>query len=188
MNRFTVDVDPPSFKPGLGPISSRLRIDHLYAFRPSDAESFRAEAAQKLGLGAQSTLLDLCCGRGELANRFAAYCLAVIAVNVSQEMPDRRIVKDSVAHHLLDVNADDRAALGKVDDVVVIGSAIHRAQQASLKRIAAENANRDSCGGSTADQGRCEADFMATLSPFLVDGKVAAKLVNWGMVYEPIVS
>lgn len=68
-----VDVDNPRFKSSIDPISSHSRIANFYKFRPPYIEEFFVDASRKLELSKNSVILDLCCGRGELASRFAAF-------------------------------------------------------------------------------------------------------------------
>ena len=224
---------------------------------------FFIEAAGKLKLSGHSTVLDLCCGRGELASRFSDYCKEVIAVDGSPGMLSRKIVKDNVSYHLLDVNQGDPGAIGVVDHIV-IGSAIHWVSGAALETLMQKHlrqggrifvthtlfrfdgqpygstlvdlnsrfgrdpgervdlwgkAKLSHCGYREADLirqvrnvsldlryllrnqlsyaygeffdlimadvGRYEKEFTDALSPFVVDGRLPARLVNWGVIYAP---
>ncbi|MBI5275207.1 MAG: methyltransferase domain-containing protein [Burkholderiales bacterium] len=112
-------------------IAAHSQIAAYYQFRPPYAPRFFRDAAAKLGATPDSVLLDLCCGRGELAAGFAASCKAVFAVDGSAEMLEHRIAKPNVTFLQHDVNAED-LALPQAADHFVIGSAIHWIEPASL--------------------------------------------------------
>jgi len=134
MNKPIVDVDNPQFKPSIDPIASHSRIANFYKFRPPYINEFFLEASRKLALSNNSVMLDLCCGRGELASRFAAFAKEVVAVDGSREMLAHKIINAKVKYHLLDINQEDLSSLKKVD-IVVIGSAIHWVKKAAVQKL-----------------------------------------------------
>ncbi|ROZ79411.1 class I SAM-dependent methyltransferase [Ramlibacter sp. WS9] len=119
-------------------IEAHSQIADFYKWRPAYAPSFFATAAQKLGLTADSCLLDLCCGRGELASGFSRFCGGVYAVDGSQRMLDNSIAMPGITYLLHDVNNED-ISLAKPVDHIVIGSAIHWVEPQSLERLVKRN-------------------------------------------------
>ena len=85
---------------------------------------FFQQASNKLDLSKNGIMLDLCCGRGELASGFSGYVNKVIAIDGSTEMLDHSIHRDNVTYHCADVNNDEMLFFETVDSIV-IGSAIH---------------------------------------------------------------
>ena len=266
MSCSIVDVDNPLFNPSIDAISSHSRIAHFYKYRPPYIDDFFVEATRKLNITKESTILDLCCGRGELASRFSAFSKEVLAVDGSPEMLDHKISKDNVKYYLLDLNKDDLCVINKVDHVV-IGSAIHWLKQATLQIIIDAHLNKNGyilvthtlfrfeeepyyarlqelnndfgrarhnpgggvdlwgggkmkkCGyhkldglrfvrpvlfdikyllhnqlsyayntffdNAMSDLSRYEREFFRVLTPYAVNNKLSAKLVNWGVIYIP---
>lgn len=138
MKKFLVDVDNDQFVPEIDPISSHSRIAGFYKFRPPYIKDFFLAASKKLNLGENTTLLDICCGRGELASQFCDFSKEVYAVDGSEEMLKNKINRDNVRYFQCDINRDELAIPDKVDHVV-IGSAIHWVKQATLERIIANH-------------------------------------------------
>lgn len=262
MDRFVVDIDNHAYTPAVDPITAHSRIAEYYRFRPPYLEQFFAIAADKLALDTRTTLMDLCCGRGELASQLAGYSQRVIAIDGSQAMLDHRIQRDNVEYLLHDVNAAALPIAEQVDHLV-IGSAIHWIAGSALKSIIERslrgggsvlvthttldlqgqnygpalralngrfgrsiNPNVDfwgdakllDCGFKRVDSIRVapvvqfgldylfnnqlaygygafydtivsrlaeyRAAFDMTLKPYLKQGKLSARLVNWGVIYS----
>jgi SAM-dependent methyltransferase len=119
-------------------IEAHSQIADFYKWRPPYAPGFFATAAQKLGLTADSCLLDLCCGRGELASGLSRFCGGVYAVDGSQRMLDNSIAVPGITYLLHDVNNED-FSLAKPVDHIVIGSAIHWVDPQSLESLVKRN-------------------------------------------------
>lgn len=119
-------------------IEAHSQIADFYKWRPPYAPNFFSTAAQKLGLTTDSCLLDLCCGRGELASGFSRLCGGVYAVDGSQRMLDNSIAMPGITYLLHDVNNED-FSLPKPADHIVIGSAIHWVEPQSLDRLVKRN-------------------------------------------------
>ncbi|MBC7604623.1 MAG: class I SAM-dependent methyltransferase [Ramlibacter sp.] len=99
-------------------------------------------ATQKLGVSRDSVMLDLCCGRGELASGFASFCRTIYAVDGSQKMLNNSIAQPNITYLLHDVN-HDAVALPQPVDCVVIGSAIHWVEPPSMARLLEHNLKTD---------------------------------------------
>ncbi len=123
-NIFEVDVDNPNFTFMADPISSHSRLAGVYKFRPPYLKIFFHQAANKIGLSKTDNLLDLCCGRGEIAAGFSEYVNHIKAVDGSDKMLANAINLDNVKYYLANVNTDQMSFIEKVDHIV-IGSAIH---------------------------------------------------------------
>jgi SAM-dependent methyltransferase len=119
-------------------IEAHSALAPFYAGRPPYTPVFFEKAALKLGLSGESILMDLCCGRGELSAGFAPRCKSIYAIDGSREMLDHRIPQPNVDYRLYDVNKDV-VALPQPVDHVVIGSAIHWLEPASLGRLIERN-------------------------------------------------
>jgi SAM-dependent methyltransferase len=119
-------------------IEAHSQLADFYKWRPPYAPSFFSAAAKKLGLTADACLLDLCCGRGELASGFAPFCGGLYAVDGSQRMLDNSIAMPGITYLLHDVNNED-FSLPKPVDHIVIGSAIHWIDPQSLGRLVTRN-------------------------------------------------
>lgn len=266
MTKPIVDVDNPEFKPSIDSISSHSRIANFYKFRPPYIEEFFVDASRKLALSKNSVILDLCCGRGELASRFATFTKEVVALDGSREMLAHKITNANVEYHLLDINDGDLTTLKKVD-CVVIGSAIHWIKKEAIQKIVDNHLNSKgkffithtlfrfdeqpyfaplqdlnktygrsptsnvdlwgtekmrNCGyqrldgirlvrsisfdleyllhnqlsyaydtffeNTMSDLNQYKKDFTRVISPFLKQGKLSAKLVNWGVIFAPVVN
>jgi SAM-dependent methyltransferase len=243
------------------PINSHSRIAGVYRFRAPYVEPFFSGLLKKMGLGAASVALDLCCGRGELAVGFAPSIREVYAVDGSSEMLDLAIPHDKVRYNQADVNQPGLTLPGRVD-AILIGRAIHWVGEAGLrtlterylapggvlmvssayfamaeqpwylpmqfyvKRFGYEYLNPDLLGvEKLAQLGYAQSDrvdvvktcsfsmdyllghqlssaygayqrnvmqdidgfskgLRAVVSPYLMDGKLTAKVVNWGVVFK----
>lgn len=130
----SVDPSDPDGRLFAGAIDAHSRLADFYKYRPPYSEVFFRELSGKLGLSRESVMLDLCCGRGELASKLASYCGGVFAVDGSAEMLKRRIVTKNVLYLKHDVNAESLALPGPVDHIA-IGSAIHWIRLDSLRNI-----------------------------------------------------
>jgi ubiquinone/menaquinone biosynthesis C-methylase UbiE len=119
-------------------IEAHSKLADFYDGRPPYVDDFFRQAGEQLGITPQSTLLDLCCGRGELASGFAAACRSIDAVDGSPQMLARRIERPNVTFRLHDVNRED-LALAQAVDHIVVGSAIHWVDPSSLGRLIERN-------------------------------------------------
>lgn len=115
-------------------ISSHSALAPYYADRTPYFESFFAELAARLHLDTQSTLLDVCCGRGELAAGLARYAGQIHAIDGSSEMLARSFARDQVSYALCNVNAEVYRA-GTPIDHFVVGRAMHHIHTPSLARL-----------------------------------------------------
>ena len=119
-----IDVDDPTFSYDVDPITAHSRIAQFYQYRPPYLKEFFEIIADKLNISGTGTLLDLCCGRGELASRFAEFAEHVFAVDGSKEMLDKKIPRENVEYFQADVNNGSLGLPWKVD-YIVIGTVIH---------------------------------------------------------------
>lgn len=121
-------------------IQAHSLIADLYKNRPPYVAGFFKRAVEKLGISTDSVLLDLCCGRGELASGFAPSCETIYAVDGSQQMLNHSIAMPNVKYLLHDVNNEDVVLPQNVDHIV-IGSAVHWIEPPKLARLIERNLN-----------------------------------------------
>ncbi|HVZ42366.1 MAG TPA: class I SAM-dependent methyltransferase [Ramlibacter sp.] len=115
-------------------IEAHSRIAQFYRFRPPYKASFFDAAAQKLGLTPETVLLDLCCGRGELASGFSRLCKSIVAVDGSERMLEHRIERPNVSYLRHDLNGEP-LALAERADHFVIGSAVQWLKPPKLREL-----------------------------------------------------
>jgi SAM-dependent methyltransferase len=95
--------------------------------RPTYAPEAVAWVAERAGLGAASTVIDLAAGTGQLSRRFASIGCRVIAVEPASNM--RAVLRDSVPEvTALAGTAETIPAEKGLADAVVIGNAFHHFQ------------------------------------------------------------
>jgi SAM-dependent methyltransferase len=131
-NNYDVDVDNPKWQPNLNSIATHSKIADYYKYRPPYLAEFFHIGAIKMKLRKSDKLLDLCCGRGELANGFSNYVDKIKAVDGSSQMLKNSIARNNISYHLADVNHDEMNFIEEIDHIV-IGSAIHWVSQKTWK-------------------------------------------------------
>lgn len=106
--------------------------EYYSQYRPKPSDGFVRSVVADLGWGATSRILDLGCGPGRLALRFAPFVQEVTGVDIEQDMVDEAIRQASAlgvdnvrflvgdAEHI----ADQRSALGTFE-AATIGEAFH---------------------------------------------------------------
>ena len=132
--KFTIDVDNPLYHPEIDPIDSHSRIAKVYKFRPPYMDKFFKEASRRLSLSHDDTLLDLCCGRGELSAGFADYAHRIQAIDGSREMLKNATQKSNITYVEADLN-NEIFHLAESANHIVIGSAIHWIKASRLKSL-----------------------------------------------------
>ncbi|MCB2051908.1 MAG: class I SAM-dependent methyltransferase [Novosphingobium sp.] len=106
----------------------------FYKYRTPYARSLFPALVEKLSITPQSTLLDVCCGQGELAVPLAEHARKVYAIDGAEEMLAHARPHDRVEYARCDVNIDGFAAPAPVDHIV-IGRALHWLKPDSLQRL-----------------------------------------------------
>ena len=119
-------------------INQHSKIADFYKFRPPYTNFFLNEAVKKMGIGKHSILLDLCCGRGELANSFSEHVKLIYAFDGSGPMLDNRIKRDNIIYNQRDLNNEDFSTPDLADHII-IGSAVHWLEDSSLSSIINNN-------------------------------------------------
>jgi SAM-dependent methyltransferase len=133
-NRFTVDVDNPELSSEENAIAAHSKIANFYKFRPPYHGDFFQQLVHKLRIDSTAEILDLCCGRGELASGISDFVNNVYGVDGSAEMLSNSINKSNVVYHQADVNKDPLPFEDKFDHFL-IGSAIHWIKYVPLNNI-----------------------------------------------------
>lgn len=137
-NKFDVDVDNPGFQAEADPILAHSNIAHVYHYRPPYEGEFFRRAATKMNIAQPDHLIDLCCGRGELAIGFSKYAEKITGVDGSKEMLKHATMHPRVHYELADVNMG-QLGFREPADHIVIGSAIHWISGMSLFQIIKEH-------------------------------------------------
>jgi SAM-dependent methyltransferase len=114
----------------------------FYRYRVPYHPGLFAELAKRLKLGPASTVLDVCCGSGEVASGLVNHAGRIFAIDGSAEMlsfapPHRQIV-----YARCDVNADAFRAPEPVDHFV-IGRAVHWLTPQGLTGLMDRNLRND---------------------------------------------
>jgi SAM-dependent methyltransferase len=139
---FPVDVDNPKFKPMVDPIRAHSQIADFYKFRPPYLKEFFHLSSEKLILRQTDNLLDICCGRGELASGFSGYVNKILAVDGSEKMLANAIAHEKISYHLADINNQPLSFVEKVNHLV-IGSAVHWIGAAALNGLIENNLHEE---------------------------------------------
>jgi ubiquinone/menaquinone biosynthesis C-methylase UbiE len=108
--------------------------------RPPYPETLTRDLLERAAIGRQGVLLDLACGPGRVALELAASFRSVWAIDLEPEMVDvgrqeatRRAI-DNVTWHV--GRAEDLAAPAGAFDLITIGEAFHRLDQALIAQKA----------------------------------------------------
>lgn len=102
-----------------------------------DALSKELAAGRRTG-----TILDVCCGQGQLSLGMAERGWRAIGIDFSEQMIARAARHDRIDYLLHDINASDRlpaSIAGDAFDHFVIGRAIHWIEERSLQAVIAAN-------------------------------------------------
>jgi SAM-dependent methyltransferase len=105
-------------------INAHNLLADLYKYRPPYLRDFFDELSAKLKLSQSDTVLDLCCGRGELADGVHDAVKHVFAVDGSQGMLSNAIQKSNIAFYSANVN-DGILPINEKVNHILIGTAIH---------------------------------------------------------------
>jgi SAM-dependent methyltransferase len=108
-------------------IAAHERIARFYKYRTPYGEKFFGKFAERAGLGADTRVLDLCCGTGAVAAGLAPWCKSVDAVDGAPTMIALAPAAAGVTYHLLDINSPAYADWvgGRAFDLVTIGMGIN---------------------------------------------------------------
>lgn len=123
-------------------ISIHAKLAKLYKYRPPYMNIFFQTTINKLNISEKTTLLDLCCGRGELASRFSPFSDNIFGIDGSAEMLKNKIEKKNITYFLSDINAETISLPDKVDTIVV-GSAMHWLEKNSLQSMINTNLKKN---------------------------------------------
>lgn len=137
-NIDSIDDRHPSAKVYADSIGQHSALAPFYKYRAPYLPAFFAGISEKLRLSPASTLLDVCCGRGELSAGFVKYCGRIFAVDGSSDMLAHAMTHDNIDYALHDVNQSTFKTPCQVDHFV-IGSAIHWVKAASLQEMIKAN-------------------------------------------------
>lgn len=129
-----IDIDNPDYKPEVNPIISHSRLAKVYQFRPPYLDDFFKISSEKMCLNQESSLLDLCCGRGELASRFSPFVKSIVAIDGSEEMLNNRIQCENIKYIKRDINLNG-ISVNSQFNFVVIGSAIHLIKREHIRSL-----------------------------------------------------
>ncbi|MEZ5742565.1 MAG: class I SAM-dependent methyltransferase [Sphingomonadaceae bacterium] len=135
---LTIDVDDPDYDPAREAIESHSLIAKFYKYRPPYTRAYFDALAERLSLTRDSTVLDLCCGRGDLAAGLGAHVGQIQAVDGAPEMIEHAIPVENAKYHVADVNRAPLDAVGRIDHIFV-GAAIHWVEREALTRIITQN-------------------------------------------------
>lgn len=109
-------------------------LSNLYKFRPPYLKDFFNELSIKLKLSERDTVLDLCCGRGELADGVHDSVKHVFAIDGSDGMLLNAIQNSNVTFYNANVNSGILPIKEKVNNIL-IGTAIHWIRDYALTPI-----------------------------------------------------
>jgi len=121
-------------KSSIDSISAHSLIVNYYQFRPAYTNEFILSVSKKMQFSGSEVLLDLCCGRGELASEFAQFSKSVFAVDGSPEMLKNKIARDNINFIQCDLNQEELILPFRAH-WALIGSGIHWLEQASIQNI-----------------------------------------------------
>ena len=128
------------------PTSIKIHSDQAdyYRYRtPYIAGLFEA-VCKELGITKTSTLMDLGCGRGEVASYLSNYAKKVYAIDGSKEMIDLSIKKEGIEYQVVDLNAENPVIKNKVDHLF-FGRSIHWFPSESLHRLSSKLLDEEGC-------------------------------------------
>jgi len=119
-------------------ISAHNSLANYYEFRhPYNPKIFEG-LISRFKLNKNSTILDICCGTGELASNFAPLVKTVYAIDGSEAMLQKATKKENIVYSLIDVNKNLFVSPEKVD-MFVIGRAIRWINANSLINLIQKN-------------------------------------------------
>lgn len=139
-NNFVIDVDNPDYPSEENPIELHSKIAKFYQFRPPYQGDFFQKLLSKASIKPTANILDLCCGRGELASGISNFVNSVYGVDGSAEMLSNSIKRTNITYHQANVN-DESLPFQEKFDHILIGSAIHWVNNVALNRIINKHLN-----------------------------------------------
>lgn len=132
--QYVIDVDNPEYPSEKNPIAMHSQIAKYYQFRPPYNVDFFQQLVSKASIKPTANILDLCCGRGELASGISRFVNSVYGVDGSADMLSNSIKDSNVFYHQANVNEESLPFQEKFDHIL-IGSAIHWVKHVSLTQI-----------------------------------------------------
>ena len=105
------------------------------------ANLFNAVCSE-LNISADSTVMDLGCGTGEVSNILANYAGKIYAIDGSSEMIALAKPKNNIQYQVVDLNSSNPRTENKVDHLF-FGRSIHWFPAETLKRLAAETLKKN---------------------------------------------
>lgn len=119
-------------------IYAHSSIAKYYKYRPPYLNEFFTHLASKLTIQQDDSVLDLCCGRGELANGVSKFAKNIYAVDGSPEMLAHSFKDEKIHYHLSNVNLGFLPFEDKFNHIL-IGTAIHWIRDDALTSIINNN-------------------------------------------------
>jgi SAM-dependent methyltransferase len=118
------------------PLSIKIHSDqaNYYKYRTPYISDLFKDVCKELGVTKESVLMDLGCGRGEVANILSDYADKVYAIDGSKEMIDLAIRKDNIEYQVVDLNYSNPVVENKVNHIF-FGRSIHWFPSESLDRF-----------------------------------------------------
>lgn len=118
------------------PQSIKIHSDQAdyYKYRTPYISDLFKDVCNELGVTKNSILMDLGCGRGEVANILSNYAHKVHAIDGSKEMIDLAIKQDSIEYQVVDLNSSNPVIENKVNHIF-FGRSIHWFSSESLDRL-----------------------------------------------------
>ena len=119
-------------------IYAHSNIAKYYKYRPPYLNEFFTHLALKLTIQQDDSILDLCCGRGELATGVSKFAKKIDAVDGSPEMLAHSFKDEKIHYHLCNVNLGSLPFEDKFNHIL-IGTAIHWIRDYALTPIIDNN-------------------------------------------------
>ena len=108
-----------------------------YKYRTPYVPQIFETICKELNITKETILMDVGCGRGEVANILSKYAGKIYAVDGSQEMIDLAIKNNNINYQVIDLNSENPFISKKVDHLF-FGRSIHWFPAESLKRFSSD--------------------------------------------------
>lgn len=121
------------------PQSIKVHSDQAdyYDFRTPYIPKVFEVVCEELGITKESTVMDMGCGRGEVANILSRHAQHVYAIDGSKEMIDLATKRDGIEYQVVDLNTGNPSIKGKVDHIF-FGRSIHWFPAETLDRFSSD--------------------------------------------------
>ena len=131
-------LDPQHAEANQAGISAHDQLAAFYQYRPPYFPEFFEKLKSEINLRPDAAVLDLCCGRGEVAEKISGYVRKVCAVDGSSEMLARAILRDNIEYQQANVNLGS-LPLAERFEYITIGTAVHWIRDYALMAIIESN-------------------------------------------------